>query len=149
MRNTILVIVLFFILSSYTQDSFNFNLLKIYNILEGKDLAVIGTPHIKSIQYLLYAKALDIKISPHDFKMNLSRVIHNDLEFRIVTFNKKELQWIQFHFIEEQIKQAIGRGRALRNMIIVYFHSSYPLPESCLTEKEKYIGLCKLNRNYS
>jgi hypothetical protein len=104
---------------------------------KGKDLAVIGTPHIKVVQYLLYAKALEIKICPQDFRLELSRVIHNDIEFRITTFTKRELQLIQFHFIEEQLIQAVGRARALREPCIVYLYSGYPLPEACLTDEEK------------
>ena len=108
-----------------------------FDDFKGKDLAVVGTPHFKVVQYLLYAKALGIKICPQDFRLELSRVIHNDIEFRITTFTKRELQLIQFHFIEEQLIQAIGRARALREPCIVYLYSGYPLPEACLTDEEK------------
>lgn len=108
-----------------------------FDDFKGKDLAVVGTPHIKVVQYLLYAKALGIKICPQDFRLELSRVIHNDIEFRITTFTKRELQLIQFHFIEEQLIQSVGRARALREPCIVYLYSGYPLPEACLTDEDK------------
>ncbi len=56
-----------------------------------------------SLYYVLYAKALGIKICPADFRLQTSRVKHNELEFRGTTFSKPELQLFQFHFIEEQL----------------------------------------------
>lgn len=107
-----------------------------FNGLKGKSLAVVGTPHLKTVDYLLYAKALGIEVSKEDFLLQQLRVEHNGYEFRFRTFVNPELQRVQFHFIEEQMIQAIGRARTLRHPVEVLLFSNFPLKCSLITEDE-------------
>ena len=61
-----------------------------------------------------------------------------------MTFAKKELQLIQFHFIEEQMIQAIGRARLLRIPEESVLFSNYPLPFALISEDEIVQGRKKL-----
>lgn len=115
-----------------------------FDNLKGQDIAVVGTPHLKAVHYLLCAKALGIKLAPQDFRLEAMRVKHNGYEFRITTFTKPELRLIQFHFIEEQIRQAVGRARSVRMPAMVLLLSGYPLPEAAISENEKALALERL-----
>jgi hypothetical protein len=115
--------------------------------LKGKDIAVVGTPHIKIANYLLYAKALGIAIKTEDFSLSSQRVKHNGFEFRFRTFDRKELQLIQFHFIEEQLRQAVGRARVLRTSAKVLLLSNYPLPEAYISDNKKVLVIQRLEED--
>jgi hypothetical protein len=118
-----------------------------FDDLKGKDIAVVGTPHLKTESYLLYAKVLGITLNPQDFELSTQRIKHNGFEFRIFTFSRKELQQIQFHFIEEQIRQAVGRARVVRESATVLLLSGYPLPEACISDDEKKLVMQRLEKN--
>ena len=118
-----------------------------FDNLKGEDIAVVGTPHIKVANYLLYAKVLGITVNSQDFHVSPQRVKHNGFEFKLTTFYRKELQLIQFHFIEEQLRQAVGRARALRTTAKVLLLSGYPLPEACINDTEKALAMQRIEEN--
>lgn len=118
-----------------------------FDRLKGQRIAVVGTPHLRTVDYLLYAQALGIQESLHNFNLQQQRVEHNGFEFRFRTFPTKSLQLIQFHFIEEQMIQALGRARALREPVETILFSNYPLPFSLFTEDEIIQGRKKLEES--
>lgn len=112
-----------------------------FDELRGENIAVVGTPHLRVAHYLLYAKALGIKVYPQDFKLKYLTVRYKGIRFRFPTFVRLELQLIQFHFIEEQLIQAIGRARALRYPVVILVFSNFPLAESRLSDEFTEIEL--------
>jgi hypothetical protein len=59
------------------------------------------------------------------------RVHRNGLFFNFYTFENETMRNIQFYFIEEELRQAIGRARLIRNPDAdVLVLSNYPLPEA-------------------
>lgn len=114
--------------------------------LKDSDLVVVGLPHISPILYLLYSQILNIKFTPKDFKIRYQLIQYDGLEFPLQTYDNEAIRKIQLSRIESELRQAVGRSRVSRNPNTVYLYSGFPLKESCLTEKEKCIGLSKLNR---
>lgn len=106
------------------------------NKLSGKDLVVVGTPHVNMSAYLLVAKEIGLDVTPEDFKPRMQRVSHNGMEFKFNTFENPALRNIQFYFIESELRQAVGRAR-LENHdgINVLVLSNYPLREAEFIEE--------------
>lgn len=104
---------------------------------KGKNIAVVATPHLKIIDYLLYAKALGTEIHQQDFEIEQQIVRYRDIEFIFSTFSNPELQSLQLYLIESELIQAVGRARILRYDCFVYLISALPLNTALLTEEEK------------
>ncbi|MCB0540228.1 MAG: hypothetical protein KDE33_22110, partial [Bacteroidetes bacterium] len=86
-----------------------------FNELSGEDITVLGTPNLPQHSYALIAMGLGYKLSDemyNDFRYR--RVRHNGYSFWFSSFGHPVLQRIQFHFVEEGLIQALGRGRSLR-----------------------------------
>lgn len=110
-----------------------------YNHLSGKDIKVIGTPHVNVHTYRLIAKALGISISPGSDQLKQQKVEHNGYEFYFYTFENEDIRAIQFYFIERELIQAIGRARLSDHDAVVFLFSDFPLPgaeQYCLAEME-------------
>lgn len=95
----------------------------------GKNIAVVGTPHINMLSYGLYACALGIQFTADDFKtFGTTDVVRNGYQFKIRTFlTNKELQHLQLHIIESNLVQAVGRNRILRQPCTAWVFSNLPL----------------------
>ncbi len=115
-----------------------------FDELKGKDIAVVGTPHLRLTDYLLYGAALGIDIRTSDFKLTNRIVEHNGIVCLFNTFQSENLQKIQFHFIEEQIEQAIGRARHLREDVVVKLFTNFPVKNTLLTDDERIPHLERL-----
>lgn len=98
-----------------------------YDIYAGKNLSVVGTPHFNPETYLLIGYALGIPVGDFDWKMKDIEVERNGFRFKFKTFENPELQNIQFHMIESELIQAIGRARTLRENCEVKVFSNLPL----------------------
>jgi hypothetical protein len=99
-----------------------------YDTLKGKDIAVVGTPHINQTKYFLIAMALGEKVKTTDKSMKYEAIEHNGLRFKFMAFNRnKELQKIQLSLIESELVQAVGRARTLREDCTVNVYSNLPL----------------------
>jgi len=97
---------------------------------KGKDIAVIGTPHVNPTAYLLYANALGKKPRLNDSRTSMKyiKVQRNGFEFWFNTFSDDDiLQEIQLHLIESELIQAIGRARILREDCVVTVLSNLPI----------------------
>ncbi|KNB62898.1 hypothetical protein [Chryseobacterium sp. Hurlbut01] len=97
------------------------------DVLNGKDLAVVGTPHGSVIQYFLLAKVMGIEFEIKDGMMNNRIVRHRGFEFTFYCFEDENLRDIQFHVIESNLVQAVGRARTLRKDCTVSLYSNFPL----------------------
>jgi hypothetical protein len=98
-----------------------------YDELKGKDIAVVGTPHINNVVYFLTAKVLGIDFKTSDLSMSYQKVIYNGFEFKFNCFNNENLRIIQFSYIESDLIQAVGRARTLRTGAKVDLYSNFPL----------------------
>ena len=98
-----------------------------YDILNGKDLTVVGTPHGNIIQYYLIGKLMNLDFQITDSMMNNKVVKYNGFEFTFYCFHNDDLRMIQFFIIESNLIQAVGRGRTLRNNNTVELYSNFPL----------------------
>jgi len=97
---------------------------------KGENIAVIGTPHVNPVTYLLYANALGKKPRLNDTRtsMQYTKVKRNGFEFYFNTFSNDDiLQEIQLFLIETELIQAVGRARVLRNDCTVTVLSNLPI----------------------
>lgn len=115
---------------SFKEDEadLNFGGVEGHNVLDGEDIAVVGTPHLNELVYKLYAVALGIDIA--DSEMRYQEIKRNHFRFYFMTYNNPGLRNIQLWLIESELEQAIGRARLLRNKKKVYLFSNLPLPQA-------------------
>ena len=109
----------------------NFGATEGIDAFKGMDIAIIGTPNVSPLVYLLYANALGFKprINGTKSTMKYTKVIRNNCEFYFNTFSDDEaLQEIQLYLIESELIQAVGRARILRNDCTVTVLSNFPIP---------------------
>jgi hypothetical protein len=99
------------------------------NTFKGKDIAVVGTPHMTQNEYLLIASCLgyEIKCSEQE-EIGYRSIIRNGYEFWFPTYESEVLQEIQLWLIESELIQAIGRSRALREDVVVILLSNLIVP---------------------
>jgi len=98
-----------------------------YNDLKGKDIIVIGTPHINPIVYLFHAEFIGIDTNKIDQKMDYQTIQYNGMQFKFQTFNDPELRNIQLNLIKGELIQAVGRARTIRTDAKVQVYSNFPL----------------------
>jgi len=100
------------------------------NSLEGKDIAVIGTPHQPPFIYSLLALHMDCADTeqPH-----YRDIVHNGYHFWFYTYKNEILRNIQLWMIESELEQCVGRARLLRNDCTVHLFSDYPIRHAKLT----------------
>lgn len=94
--------------------------------LKGKDIAVIGTPHLNPHAYICTAAALNLDCS--DLTMKYQKIERNGYKFWFYTYNNEDLQEVQLHMIETELIQAAGRARSNRTNAKVYIFSNLPIP---------------------
>lgn len=101
----------------------------VYDGLKGRDIAVIGTPHVPTIVYRLMAAALGIEFKAEDFALEPQWVEHNGYRFHFMTFAHERSSGV---FSFTTLSQPWFR---LVDVIVVsvpkpvcYLFSNYPLP---------------------
>jgi hypothetical protein len=97
-----------------------------YNELKGKDLFVIGTPHINPILYYFHAEYIGIDTNTIDKKMEYQTIQWKGMQFKFQTFNNPDLRNIQLPLIDGELTQAIGRARTIRTEAKVRVFSNFP-----------------------
>ena len=113
----------------------------------GKDLVVVGTPHVDPSVYVLYAKALGIDIENRTF--GYERIEHNGFSFFFSTYTDNEaLREVQLYIIESELVQAVGRARLLRYNSTVYVFSNLPLHNATLKNGKKELRKQKVSAAY-
>ncbi|MFM6994739.1 MAG: hypothetical protein ACKOWO_06470 [Sediminibacterium sp.] len=98
-----------------------------YDTLNGKDLAVVGTPHRNNVAYYLTAAIIGETLKPEDMEMSLQKVEYNGFRFKFNCYSHKKLRRIQLSLIESDLIQAVGRARSLRTNAKVILYSNFPL----------------------
>lgn len=98
--------------------------------LKGKNLDVIGTPHIPDWIYKLFAYTIGCEFDTEAKIKPGITVEHNGWKFRFTSFDDKVLRAIQFYILESQMEQAVGRARLLRNQCKVNLFSNFPLSQA-------------------
>ncbi len=108
-----------------------------FNHYQGKDLAVLGTPHNVPFLYALIGKHLGYRAED---KMSVSIAVHNGYSFPIMTFQDSDMRNLQFYFLESELEQAIGRARLLRRPCKVYLFSNFPCRQAELIQDDYMKG---------
>jgi hypothetical protein len=112
---------------------------------KGQDISVVGTPHPSPITVALYGAALGILEAGDTVpKPHRKTVTRNGFSFPFKTYDTLELQELQFYFIENDLRQAIGRARPYSESCKVTVLSNYPLPEAYIVgvDTEKRVVKC-------
>ncbi|MBH8563746.1 hypothetical protein I8748_16370 [Nostoc sp. CENA67] len=121
-----------------------------FNNLKGQDIAVVGTPHANPKTIILYAVALGMPVESNAFEAIRQQCVeHNGFRFWFNAYDNDYLRNIQFHFIESELKQAVGRARVNAEPAFVKLYSNYPLPEACINDEELSESMQKLEINRS
>ena len=107
------------------------------NILEGKDILVVGTPYHADFLYKLAAFTMGLDFD-EDEEVGPQVVTHNGYRFRFTTFQNEDLQHLQFWMIESELEQAVGRARLLRNSCKVHLFSNFPLSQAKMVDGFDY-----------
>lgn len=108
------------------QDDMHFGKTAGVDTLKGKDIAVIGTPHLNPHAYICIAAALNIDCS--DLTIRYQKIERNGYRFWFYTYDNEDLQEVQLHMIETELIQAAGRARSNRTNAKVYIFSNLPIP---------------------
>lgn len=95
--------------------------------MKGEDLAVVGTPHRNTSEYLLIAKVLGIDFKTTDTTMSVQKIEYNGFRFKMNCYDNEDLRSIQLALIESELVQAVGRARTLRTKATVEVFSNFPL----------------------
>jgi hypothetical protein len=99
--------------------------------LKGEDIAVVGTLHLSPTQVALYGAVLGILKSGDNVpKPQRKTINHNGFSFPFTTYDDLKLRDIHLHFVESELRQAIGRARPYSESCRVIVLSNYPLPEA-------------------
>jgi len=120
----------------YYQGELHFGNCAGCDYMKGKNIDVIGTPHIPEWIYKLFAYTIGCEF---DTEANIRpglTVEHNGWRFRFTTYEDEVLRAIQFYIIESQLEQAVGRARLLRNDCTVNVFSNFPLKQAIMREFE-------------
>ena len=99
------------------------------NFMSGKDIAVVGTPHLAECVYKLMAYHIQDDISGES---HFRFTEHNGFKFWFHTYENELIRHIQFWLIESELEQSVGRARLLRNNCTVHLFSNFPLQHSTL-----------------
>jgi len=119
----------------YQKNDLYFGNLDGSNVLKGKNILVIGTPHQPDwvYKFFAYSIGLDFYLN-EEFKYKGVTVRHNGYEFRFPTYEDEVLRTIQIWMIESDLEQAVGRARLLREDCKVRLYSNFPLGQAILDD---------------
>lgn len=104
------------------------------DILNGKNIAVIGTPHLNEFVYKLIGGHLGLEVNRDT--LSVRRIQYQGYEFSLMTYKQKELRDLQLYFISKELEQSIGRARLLRNDCKVIVFSNFPCEQVKLVQDD-------------
>lgn len=108
-----------------------------FNVYEGKNLLVLGTPHNVPFIYQLIGCSLGYEA---DEKMTVLEAENNGYLFQIMTYKNQDMRNLQFYFLESELEQAVGRARLLRYPCTVYLFSNFPLMQAEINQGDYMIS---------
>jgi len=101
-----------------------------YNDLKGKDLMVVGTPHLNpyALAILALETGLEIDLDDQTLLSKANQTVEfNGLKFKLFTFLNETLRELSMQLTESELQQTIGRARLLRHDVNVHLYSNFPL----------------------
>ena len=98
-----------------------------HNCYTGKDISVIGTPHINELQYKMIASALEYSTKG---KLAYREIEYNNCRFYFMTYKNEDIREVQLWVIGSEIEQMVGRARLLRNKCTVFLFSNFPMEQA-------------------
>ena len=102
------------------------------NSLEGRDLAIIGTPFKVEEYYKLIACYLGANVNGEgDKRAALRRVEYKGKRFLITSFKDSTLREVQLYSIESEMDKCVGRARLVRQECSVIVFSCF----TCMKEE--------------
>lgn len=106
--------------------------------LNGKNVMVVGTPHLDEMVYRLIGYHLGMEVEQETLAVR--KVRYNNYEFNFMTYKGEELRKLQLYFIYKELEQCIGRARLLRNNCKVLVLSNFPCEQAELIQKDYLNG---------
>lgn len=106
--------------------------------LRGKNVLVLGTPHLCEFVYKLIGCFLGMEVN--NDVLSVRRIRYNGYEFNFMTYKGNELQKLQLYFINKELEQCIGRARLLRNDCQVLVLSNFPCEQAKLIQDDYLDG---------
>lgn len=103
----------------------------------GKDIAIIGMPHISPIAYYMLAYSIDHNIQIEEPKYR--KVTYESIRFPMMTYKNVLLQEIQMYCISSELEQSVGRARVLREDCAVHVFSDFSVLQAEI-DKEDYLN---------
>lgn len=102
--------------------------------LKGKDLVILGTPHMNEFVYKLIGCHFGIEVNQE--VLAVRKIQSNDYEFSFMTYKNEQLRELQIYFIRKDLEQCIGRARLLRNACEVWVLSNFPCEQAELIQED-------------
>lgn len=102
--------------------------------LSGKDIMVVGTPHLDKMVYQLIGYHLGMEVEQE--ALAVRRINYNGYQFNLMTYKGEELRNLQLYFIHKELEQCIGRARLLRNDCKVLVLSNFPCEQAELIQED-------------
>ena len=105
-----------------------------HDSLNGKDILVIGTPHLSEFVYKLIGYHLGMEVQ--NDTLSVRRIEHNGYQFNMMTYKNEDLRNLQLYFINKELEQCIGRARLLRNPCEALLFSNFPCDQAELFQED-------------
>lgn len=102
--------------------------------LSGKNVLVVGTPHLDEMVYRLIGCHLGMEVEQE--VLAVRKVRYNGYEFSFMTYKGEALRELQFYFIRKELEQCIGRARILRKDCKVLVLSNFPCEQAELHQED-------------
>lgn len=106
---------------------------------KGKNIIIVGTPHLSEFIYKLIGCQLNIDVNSDALAERT--VQYHGYEFQFMTYSGGELQKLQLYFISKELEQCIGRARLLRNDCEVIVLSNFPCEQAEFDQSDFLEGL--------
>ncbi len=110
-------------------NELNFGAVEGLNLLEGKDIVIVGLPYINDIVYKFFLYRLYGEVITEE-RPKYRRIENDMYSFKITTYSNKNYQKIINYFLQSEIEQAVGRARLLRNDCTVHLFSGFPAEQA-------------------
>ena len=108
--------------------TYHFGAVEGLNVLEGKNISVVGLPNMDEAVYKLYGMLLGV--DPYAESWKYRKIQHDGYEFYLNTFYNDRLRTIQLWMIESHLEQAVGRARLLRYDCTVKVFARFPIDQA-------------------
>ncbi len=97
-----------------------------FNNASGKNLGVIGTPHLPEYALKLLGHAVGVNMNGVSFEFAPRTVRRHEFEVSLGCLSEDEfVQASEFSLVERELVQAVGRARLLDNDVVVRLFSNY------------------------